>query len=151
MEEPFPQDPLRQLTEVLRSMARAWEGTTARILRQVNGAPVDAGLGLVVQEMAIGIGLGISGSGVIQFVNPETGLPQVNGRYMGRSQGRDPLAGQVALYLTHDPRGPSLEEACPERMADLIRFGAACRTRLREEMQIEFTLERTGSCACSTR
>ena len=78
---------------------------------------------------------------MIQFVNPETGLPQVNGRYMGQSQGRDALAGQAALYLTRDPRGPSLEEACPERIADLIRFGAACRTRLREEMQIEFTLE----------
>ena len=48
-EEPFPQDPARQLAEVLRTMARAWEGTTARLLRQAKGAPVDAGLGLVVQ------------------------------------------------------------------------------------------------------
>ena len=30
MDEPFPQDPARQLAEVLRSMARAWEGTSAR-------------------------------------------------------------------------------------------------------------------------
>ena len=32
MDEPFPQDAGRQLAEVLRSMARAWEGTTARLL-----------------------------------------------------------------------------------------------------------------------
>ena len=40
MEEPFPEDPARQLAEVLRSMARAWEGTSARLLRQANGRQV---------------------------------------------------------------------------------------------------------------
>ncbi len=141
MDEPFPQDPERQLTEVLRSMARAWEGTSARILRQVKGAPAEAGLGLVVQEMALGMGPGVSGSGVIQFVDPVTGQPQVTGRYLGQSQGRDALRGQGALYLTRDPRGPSLEDEAPDVFADLLRFGAACRSRLREEMQIEFTIE----------
>ncbi|EPX87599.1 Pyruvate phosphate dikinase, PEP/pyruvate binding domain protein [Rubellimicrobium thermophilum DSM 16684] len=38
-DEPFPQDPAVQLAEVLRSMARTWEGTTARLLRQAKGAP----------------------------------------------------------------------------------------------------------------
>lgn len=38
MDEPFPEDPARQLAEVLRSMARAWEGTSARLLRQAKGA-----------------------------------------------------------------------------------------------------------------
>ena len=33
-DEEFPQDPARQLAEVLRSMARAWDGPTARLLRQ---------------------------------------------------------------------------------------------------------------------
>jgi pyruvate,orthophosphate dikinase len=141
MEEEFPQDPARQLAEVLRSMARAWEGTTARLLRQAKGAPEDAGLGLVVQEMAQGIGKGVSGSGVIQFVDPVTGQPQVTGRYLGQSQGRDALKRTEAIYLTRDPRGPSLEELAPELFADLLRFGAACRVKLREEMQIEFTIE----------
>ena len=149
MEEEFPQAPARQLAEVLRSMARAWEGTTARLLRQAKGAPEDAGLGLVVQEMAQGIGKGVSGSGakhtiadgVIQFIDPVTGLPQVTGRYLGQSQGRDALKRTEAIYLTRDPRGPSLEELAPELFADLLRFGAACRVKLREEMQIEFTIE----------
>jgi len=141
MEEPFPQDPVRQLTEVLRSMARAWEGTSARLLRQAKGAPVEAVLGLVVQAMAQGIGPGISGSGVIQFVDPVTGLSQVTGRYLGQSQGRAALRQMDALYLTRDKRGPSLEELSPEIFAELLRCGAACRVRLREEMQIEFTVE----------
>ena len=141
MEEPFPEDPARQLSEVLRSMARAWEGTSARLLRQAKGAPAQAALGLVVQAMAQGIGMGISGSGVIQFVDPVTGQPQITGRYLGQSQGRDALTKTEALYLTRDPRGPSLEELAPAVFADLSRYGAVARVKLREEMQIEFTLE----------
>ncbi|MDO8881893.1 MAG: pyruvate, phosphate dikinase, partial [Pseudotabrizicola sp.] len=98
MDEEFPQDPARQLSEVLRSMARAWEGTTARLLRQAKGAPVDAPLGLVVQAMAQGLGQGISGSGVVQFVDPVTGEQQITGRYLGQGQGRDVLKAAQAMF-----------------------------------------------------
>lgn len=142
MDEDFPQDPHRQLSEVLQSMARAWNGTSARLLRQAKGAPADAGLGLVVQRMALGVGGGESGSGVIQFVDATTGQAQITGRYLGQSQGREALvADQGALFLTRDPRGPSLEERAPEIFAELKAFGEVARTRLREEMQIEFTVE----------
>jgi pyruvate,orthophosphate dikinase len=139
-EEPFPQDPDVQLTEVLRSMARAWEGTTARLLRQAQGAPADAGLGLVVQQMALGIGQGISGSGVMQFVSAQTGKPQVTGRYLPQGQGRAALDEQNAQFVESDARGPALEDACPKPVAALREAGALIRTRLREELQIEFTL-----------
>ena len=143
-EEPFPQDPGQQLAEVLCSMARAWEGTTARLLRQAKGAPVDAGLGLVVQEMALGFGRGSGecGSGVIQLVDSATGLPQITGRYRSQSQGREALDdAEQALYLERDPRGPSLQEAAPEAFAQLIELTGLMRARLREEMQAEFTIE----------
>ena len=141
-DEPFPQDPAHQLAEVLRSMARAWDGTTARLLRQARGAPGDAGLGLVVQAMALGVGAGESGSGVIQFVDAQTGAPRITGRYLGQSQGREALtATRGAIYLTRDARGPALEELAPAAFAGLIRYGGLIRSRLREEMQIEFTLE----------
>ncbi len=141
-DEQFPQDPAHQLSEVLRSMARAWEGTSARLLRQARGAPADAGLGLVVQQMALGVGPGESGSGVIQFIDETTGEPCIKGRYLSQSQGRDALVqSKGALYLTKDPRGPSLEERAPECFTALIEYGRTIRTRLREEMQIEFTIE----------
>ncbi|MGB8621234.1 MAG: putative PEP-binding protein [Paracoccaceae bacterium] len=141
-DEPFPQDPAQQLGEVLRSMARAWEGTTARLLRQAKGAPAEAGLGLVVQEMALGLGPEESGAGVIQFVNSTTGMRQITGRYLSQSQGRAALKdGAGVLYLTRDPRGLSLEEHCPEIFSRLTEWGTACRQRLREEMAIEFTIE----------
>ncbi|MCI2399318.1 putative PEP-binding protein [Aliiroseovarius subalbicans] len=140
----FPQDPEVQLAEILRSMARAWEGTTARLLREAKGAPADAGLGLVVQKMALGVGKGLCGSGVIQFVNAQTGHREVRGRYLCKSQGRDALteAGdRDVMYLTRDDRGRSIEDVLPQNFADLKRYGDLCRTRLREEMQIEFTIE----------
>ncbi|MFD1341384.1 putative PEP-binding protein [Litorisediminicola beolgyonensis] len=140
-EEHFPQSPEVQLAQVLRSMARAWEGTSARLLRQARGAPADAGLGLVVQEMALGLGRGECGSGVFQLVDSETGLLQVTGRYLSQSQGREALEGQGAIFLARDPRGPSLEELDPAAFAELKSHAALMRRRLRAEMQIEFTLE----------
>ncbi|WP_293449025.1 putative PEP-binding protein [Planktotalea sp.] len=141
-DEPFPQDPAVQLGEVLRSMARAWDGTSARLLRQAKGAPADAGLGLVVQSMALGFGRGECGSGVLHLVDQETGLMQLTGRYLSQSQGRDALdGGAEALFLERDPRGPSLEELAPDAFTKLIACATLMRTKLREEMQVEFVVE----------
>ncbi|TNF63370.1 MAG: pyruvate, phosphate dikinase [Rhodobacteraceae bacterium] len=141
-EEPFPQDPRAQLAGVLRSMARAWEGTSARLLRQAKGAPADAGLGLVVQQMIPGLGNGECGSGVLQLVDPVTGLRQITGRYLSQSQGRDALgAGAEALYLERDRRGPSLQDLAPEAFDKIKTFAALMREKLREEMQVEFVVQ----------
>lgn len=141
-DEPFPQDPREQLAGVLRSMARAWEGTSARLLRQAKGAPADAGLGLVVQEMIPGFGLGETGSGVLQLIDPATGQPQITGRYLSQSQGRDALgAGTAALYLEKDPRGTALEDVAPDAFDALKSHAALMRRKLREEMQVEFVIE----------
>ncbi len=141
-EEQFPQLVSVQLSEVLRSMARAWEGTTARLLRQAKGAPADAGLGLVVQHMAFGLGQGECGSGVLQLVSSETGLPKITGRYLRQSQGRDALENaNSSMFLSHDDRGPSLQESVPEIYQRLIEHATLMRKKLREEMQIEFTIQ----------
>ncbi|SFL60732.1 pyruvate, phosphate dikinase [Shimia aestuarii] len=141
-EEPFPQERGQQLVGVLRSMARAWEGTTARLLRMAKGAPADAGLGLVVQSMVLGVGQGECGSGVLQLVNGDSGLPQITGRYLSQSQGRDALqTGAEALYLERDARGASLEEEAPEAFEQLKTHAAVMRIKLREEMQCEFAID----------
>ncbi|MEM6740231.1 MAG: putative PEP-binding protein [Pseudomonadota bacterium] len=141
-DEPFPQDPARQLSDVLRSMARAWEGTTARLLRQARGAPADAGLGLIVQAMALGLGPGENGAGVIRLIDSGTGQRLVSGRYLRQSMGRDALGRRdEALFLAEDPRGPSLESVAPKLFAALMETAELCRAQLREEMEIEFTVE----------
>ena len=140
--ENFPQSIEIQLSEVLRSMARAWEGTSARLLREAKGAPADAGLGLVIQKMAFGVGDGESGSGVLQLVNSDTGKSQITGRYLRQSQGRESLSDKRgALFLTRDTRGTSLEKEEPAIFKDLIKKAKLMRKKLREEMEIEFTIE----------
>ena len=139
MDEEFPQSPAQQLTEVLRSMARAWEGTTARLLRQAKGAPADAALGLIVQDMVQMVGPGLAGFGTMQLADSVTGAPQVTGRFKGQKPAD--RKAEETLYLVKDKRGLSLEEAAPEIFADLQRHCAAAREKLREEMQIEFALE----------
>ncbi|MEM6890443.1 MAG: putative PEP-binding protein [Pseudomonadota bacterium] len=141
MEEPFPSELGEQLAAILKSMARAWDGTSARLLRIAKGAPVDAGLGLVVQEMVLGIGKGQCGSGVLQLVNSDTGLPQITGRYLGQSQGRDALQGDTSIYLCKDPRGQSMEEESPKAFVALKTHASLMREKLREEMQVEFALD----------
>ena len=140
-EASFPGTRSEQLVGVLKSMARAWEGTSARLLRQAKGAPADASLGLIVQQMAFGVGQGESGSGVLQLVSSKTGLPQITGRYLRQSQGRDALLGDTSLYISRDPRGPSFEESVPESFAKLVDYAHLMRKKLREEMQLEFTIE----------
>jgi len=140
MDEDFPQDPARQLAEVLRSMARAWDAPTARILRSAKGAPQDAPLGLVMQQMALAIGPGVTGSGTIQTVDSVTGVPVMTGRFKGQMQGPAKGQGAQTMYLTRDARGDSLEDLAPELFADLVGYCAAAREKLRDEMQIEFVL-----------
>jgi pyruvate,orthophosphate dikinase len=99
--------------------------------------------------MARGPGKGMSGAGVIQFVNSDTGAPQVTGRYLPQGQGRAALSRSEAMFIETDERGPALEDDAPDQVAALRAYGDTVRTRLREEMQIEFTLM-DGSFRCST-
>jgi len=142
LDEAFPQDPRHQLTQVLRSMARAWQGTSARILRQARGAPADAGLGLIVQRMALGLGAGESGAGVVQFSDPDTGKVGVSGRYLTQSQGRDALIkGQKTGYIAIDARGASLQEASPNALKNLRSYAKTARIACRDAVRFDFTLE----------
>ena len=140
--ELFPQEPVRQLRKALRSFVKAWDGTTARILRMAQGAPSNAGLGLIIQEMALGLGRGESGAGICQFVSVQTGEDMAYGRYLSQSQGREAIEDQAkAYFLTKDPRGPSLEDTCPDAIADLARYADMARSAFYDEMQLEFTVQ----------
>ena len=80
--------------------------------------------------------------GVLQLVDGNTGEERIMGRYARQSQGRDALEQHSkALFLAHDPRGPSLQDSEPEIFAKLVEQAKLMRHRLREEMQIEFTIQ----------
>ncbi|MEM9210630.1 MAG: putative PEP-binding protein [Pseudomonadota bacterium] len=141
VDEPFPQDPQQQLFMTLASLSKAWNGTSARLLRSAKGAPEDAGLGLIVQAMALGHGAGESGSGLAQFRSPITGERQAYGRYYSKDKGLEVRSADAARYLSKDPRGLSLEEICPKGFQTLQAHVEAARKVFKDDMWLEFTLE----------
>ena len=102
--EPWPASLAAQLEAAARAMARTWAGASARILRQAKGAPADAGLGLVVQRLALGLGPGTCGSGHLQAVNGRTGAPERGGGF--RPQAQDAAAGPAATARPLDELPP---------------------------------------------
>ena len=141
MSSPFPQSPNDQLEQVLKSMIRAWNGTTARILRKAHNAPEDAGVAFIIQRMVMGFGKLESGSGVAQFINPIDGSKKVTGRYLSQSQGRDALERKNSLFLTKDKRGRSLEEHMPKIFEELCKFGSEVRVKTKDELELDFTID----------
>jgi len=142
LDESFPQDPNVQMQQVLRAVARMWEGTTARILRQARGAPMDAGLGLIVQDMAWAAGEGECGAGSAQFTSLATGEAGTHGRYISETHGHDAVTGRGGeLYLGRDDRGLSLEDAAPDVFAQLRALSAKARAVLKDEPLLQFAVQ----------
>ena len=140
--EKFPQQKSIQLQEVLRSMARAWESTTARLLREANGAPADAGLGLIVQKMALGNGKDECGSGLLKLVDSNTGKKNINGIYYRQDGlGIEAERSNKPIFLTLTGDGPSLEEEAPKIFENLRIYADLMRKNLKEEMQLEFAVQ----------
>lgn len=140
--EPWPQDPAVQLEAGARAMARAWNAPTARILRQVRGAPEEAGLGILVQRMVFGVGPGACGSGHIQIVDGRTGRPMLEGAFRPQGQGAGGFLGApAALPMTAPEGGSSLEAAAPEALAQLREAARQATIGLGDAYRLEFALE----------
>jgi pyruvate,orthophosphate dikinase len=125
--EPFPQGAAAQLEAAARAMARAWDAPSARILRRAKGAPDDAGLGLVLQEMALPLGPGLSGTGRLQLVDGRTGAPTRIGTFRPRGDAAD------------DP--PDLGDLDPAAFATLQAAARRAALGLGDAFELEYALE----------
>ena len=137
-----------QLGAVLRSMARAWEGTSARLLRQAKGAPADAGLGLVVQQMALGWAEAMR-VGRVATGGQHTGLPQDHGRYLQQSQGREALAAMQKRSILQGPARTVAGRNAPEAFDNLKPRGLmreSCAKKCRSNLA-----SKTGVCISGRR
>jgi pyruvate,orthophosphate dikinase len=148
--EPFPQDPVVQLSLGLEAMARAWSSRSARILRAARGGPESGGLAIVVQDMALGLGPAgaICGAGRAAFRDAREGAAGLSGRWLPQAQGDDALAGmrtpQVVSRADRAAEGqhdPSLEDLSPEIARTLRDLGARVEFARGEACELEFTLE----------
>ncbi|MAC82154.1 MAG: pyruvate, phosphate dikinase [Rhodobacteraceae bacterium] len=126
--EPFPQDPAEQLSKVISSMASAWEGVTARLLRHAQGAPLDAGLALLVMDHRWSMARGAIATGTARMFDPVTGQKRIN--------------GTVRTVVDAEDLDEGLETAFRDRVPDIYYAIAGIletgRTGLREDRAYHF-------------
>lgn len=123
----FPDDPGEQLRQVLGAMARDWNRPSARILRQANGAPADAGLGFIIQRQVPG-----DGRGRIQAVDPVSGMRTMFGGY-GTMQGAKPALGKLS---------PDSLDALPQSSRTVLEMAVrAGENYLSDAAQVTFSTD----------
>ncbi|TPE50762.1 putative PEP-binding protein [Amaricoccus solimangrovi] len=146
-DEEFPDDAADQLEGIARAMALDWDRASARILRQAKGGPAEGGLGLIVQELALGVAPGVSGAGHIQIVDPRTGAPSVDGAFLPGKQRAvtRPGSRRTGVLLARGRREgcdqPALEEMCPEALEALRGYAGQAAQGLGDAVQLYFILE----------
>ena len=138
-DEPFPQSLKTQLSQVLRCMARAWEGTTARILRQAKGAPENAGLGLVIQAMASGHGPGLNGAGFVAGTCYQSGERILSGRfYPVETENRSPSIFRNANVFKDESAGTPVGDLDAESVESIETILRIARNGYGDSVEVAF-------------
>ncbi len=136
----FPEAPRDQLEAAARAMARRWHAPSARMLRAARGAPEEAGLGLIVQEMAPGPGAGSHGTGTIQLVNSRSGAAEITGELRLDRPGAPARRLTRAARLAAQDPAESLEEIHPGALAELREACTRVARGLGDAHQLAFAL-----------
>ena len=99
--EPFPVDPLTQLTRVVEAVFRSWSAPKARSYRALKQLPDSPGTAVTVQSMVFGNAGGKSGAGVGFTRDPASGEREFYFDFQFNSQGEDVVAGRHVLSDNH--------------------------------------------------
>ncbi len=139
-DEDFPQDPIEQLAGAVRSMARQWHAPTAKILRNAKGAPEDAHLALVLQEMVHGLGA-TNGVGRIQAVDPESGSRKLNGMFVKATLSAAGANPSKQWRIEKNKNGPSLEQFDSKAFQKVIAQIAPITKVIKDAPELKFVIE----------
>ncbi len=115
LEAMLPTDPEAQIIAAITAMLRDWNSVTAKILRQTRGAPEDAGLPLILQEMTYPT----DGFASVQFVKEATGYPALVGNFsvVGEAE-RQPLETLLALNSDIEPQLKAINQKLCKGLKD---------------------------------
>jgi pyruvate,orthophosphate dikinase len=140
-DESFPEDPRDQLDRALAAAAAGWSSPRAQMLRMARGDDPDAGLGFVVQAMALGLAPGVSGAGQADSRDPRTGAPGLSGRWLAQAQGEDAALGLRAPGPLTGDCADCLQGRSARTFAALEQAVAKAETALTDAVRVEFTVE----------
>ncbi len=140
-DQPFQEDVRQQLLSTLTAMARAWNAPRAKTQRKIHGVAEDAGLALIVQVMVFGNAGDDSGVGRAWSRHPQTGVAAMAGEFLPQAQGPDLQARLRPLLPLSNGGSDSLQSLLPQTFAALEQGVAALEAKLRDAVEVEFTVE----------
>jgi len=134
--KPFPQDPVKQLTEAIEAVFKSWDNERARVYRDLNEIPHDIGTAVNIQEMVFGNSGEESGTGVAFTRNPVTGEARLFGEYLLNAQGEDVVAG------IRTPKDiDTLKVQIPVVYQQFVDVSKQLEMHYKDMQDIEFTIE----------
>lgn len=132
----FPQDPREQLRRSVEAVFRSWNGDRAVAYRNRENIDHDLGTAVNIQAMVFGNRGDDSGTGVAFTRNAATGENVPYGDFLVDAQGEDVVAG---VRITEDL--DAMAEQFPDQHAELLEHLRSLETRLRDMVDVEFTIE----------
>ncbi len=145
-DEPFPQDPRRQMDMAIEAVFRSWNTERAKIYRRRERIPEDLGTAVNVQTMVFGNMGDTSGTGVCFTRDPSTGHSGVYGDYLMNAQGEDVVAG-----IRNTEPLAALGDQDPASYKELRSIMRKLETHYQDLCDIEFTIERGKLWMLQTR
>ena len=135
-QEPFPDDPKKQLEMSVDAVFKSWGNKRAIEYRRLNKIPDDLGTAVNVQAMVFGNMGKNSGTGVAFTRDPSTGENKLYGEYLIDAQGEDVVAG----IRTPSPIA-KLKEEMPKSYAQFSELTQILEKHYRDIQDVEFTIE----------
>lgn len=132
----FEQSPRQQLYAAIEAVFKSWNNERAKIYRQLNDIPSEAGTAVNVQMMVFGNMGDSSGTGVVFTRNPSTGRDELFGEYLMNAQGEDVVAG----IRTPKPI-KTLEDVNSKIYNELLGSTKLLENHYADMQDIEFTIE----------
>ena len=134
--EPFPDDPMEQLTEAVEAVFRSWESVRAVTYRRLNNLVGLPGTAVTIQRMVFGNGGSGSGSGVGFTRNPATGANDLFMEFQFNAQGEDVVSGRYPVEAAN-----ALQLLLPGAYAQLVAIRDRLEHNFGDVQDFEFTIE----------
>jgi pyruvate,orthophosphate dikinase len=134
--EPFPQQPLVQLTCAVEAVLRSWRSARAVEYRRMHDIDDQLGTAVLVQAMVFGNMGSTSGSGVAFTRDPTTGENELYLDFLWNAQGEDVVSGRHTVQDGSTVRAliPALDRQLRKISGDLERL-------FRDVQDFEFTVQ----------
>src|SRR6476620_3917449 len=157
-DEPFPQDPHKQLWGAITAVFGSWMNQRAITYRRLHSIPESWGTAVNVQAMVFGNMGDDCATGVAFTRDPSTGSNLFYGEYLVNAQGEDVVAGiRTPQHLTIEGKtaqksdAPAMEEVMPEVFKQLCGVRETLEKHYSDMQDIEFTVQRGKLYMLQTR